>query len=276
MTTPRVPRSVDGEPYTDDGLLVSMGVYEGVSYVNKFGTNHDVGTDYEDVWEQGDKWVPMPVATLVECASTSAEDSPAGDGAGSLVIQGLGADGLEIQDVVLLNGTTPVLSNLIFSFINRAFIYSVGATNTTGYNLGILYVADDSTTWGGTTAGVPDTAAAIQVHIAAEQGQTQQMIYTVPFDKTGYVTGGYIAADGSKVCSYIFYMTTRDTPADGIGVQRVAFEATVTGGSFIKAFHPYVQVPAGSSAHVEAKVDVGSASVSAGLDIVLIANERKW
>ena len=274
MPTSLIDRN--GNQLIDPGLDIARGAYQEVTHINKFGTNHDVGTDYEDVWEQGDLWVAMPVATLVEVASTSTEDSPAGDGAGSLVIQGLDAAGLEIQDVVLLNGTTPVLSNLIFSFINRAFIYSVGATNTTGYNLGILYVADDSTTWGGTTAGVPDTAAAIQVHIAAEQGQTQQMIYTVPFDKTGYVTGGYIAADGSKVCSYIFYMTTRDTPADGIGVQRVAFEATVTGGSFIKAFHPYVQVPAGSSAHVEAKVDVGSASVSAGLDIVLIANERKW
>lgn len=270
----RVPTDPNLNPMTDDALLIAMGAYSGVTHVNKFGTNHDVGTDYEDVWEQGDKWVAMPVATLVECASTSTEDNPAGDGAGSLVIQGLDPDGYEIEDIVLLNGTTPVLSNLIFSFINRAFIGSLGSTNTTGYNLGILYVADDSTTWGGTTAGVPDTAAAIQVHIAAEQGQTQQMIYTVPFGKTGYVTGGYIAADGSKVCSYIFYITTRDTPAEVVGTQRVAFEATVTGGSFIKDFNPYADISGGSTVHVEAKVDVGSASVSSGIDMILVDSAK--
>ena len=79
MHTPLSPNTF---PITDPALLISMGCYSNLTYVNKFGTNHDVGTDYEDVWEQGDLWVPMPAATLVECASTSTEDSPAGDGAG--------------------------------------------------------------------------------------------------------------------------------------------------------------------------------------------------
>ena len=267
---PRTPVDQNLNPVTDDGLLIALGAYAGISGVNKFGTNHDVGTDYEHVWEPGGLWTPMPAATLVECASTAANDNATGSGAQSMVIQGLGPTGLAQQDLVALNGTTPVVSNLVFSFINRAFIYTVGSG---GVNEGELYIADDSTDWGGTTLGVPDTAAAIQVEIHAEDGQTQQCIYTVPFDKTAYVTGGYISADGSKVCTYQFFMVTRDTVADATGVTRVAFEATVTGGSFIKPFHPYVEVPGGSTALVQAKVDVGSAAVSAGIDLILIEDK---
>ena len=267
----QIPQGINGHPYSDDGLLIPLGAYTGISSINKFGTNHDIGTDYEHVWEQEGLWVPMPAATLVECASTSANDTATGSGAQSMVIQGLGPTGLSQQDSIVFDGTTPVVSNLLFSFINRAFIYTVGSS---GFNEGTLYIADDSTDWGGTTPGVPDTAAAIQAEIHAEDGQTQQMIYTVPFDKTGYVTGGYISADGSKVCTYQFFMVTRDTVADATGVKRVAFEATVTGGSFIKPFHPYVEVPGGSTALVQAKVDVGTAAVSSGLDIILVDINR--
>lgn len=251
-------------PNSQFELEVSRGNIPGVTFINKFGTNHAVGTTYEDVWEQGDLWVAMPLATLVEVASTDANDTAAGSGARTLVIEGLDDSGLLVSDIIILDGQNPVLSSEIFSFINRAYIGTAGAT---GFNEGILYVADDSTAW---TAGVPDTAAAIQVNIALGQGQTQQMIYTVPFDKFAFVTGGYISADGTKVCTYRFYLTTRSLVTDVVGVQRVAFEATVTGGSFIKPFIPYVALPPGSTAHVEAKVDSSSAAVSAGLDIYLV------
>ena len=250
----------------DYALEVSQGNVPGVSFVNKFGTNHDIGTAYEHVWEQEGFWVPMPVATLMEVASTDANDTAAGSGAQNLIIEGIGDDGLDLSDTVILDGQTPVLTNEIFAFVNRAYIGSAGST---GYNEGDLYIADDSTAW---VAGVPQTAAAVQVDIHAEHGQTQQCIYTVPADKTAYVTGGYISADGTKVCTYRFFQTTRATVADVIGVKRVAFEATVTGGSFIKPFNPYVQVPSLSTITVDAKVSVGSAEVSAGLDIFLVDN----
>ncbi len=253
-----------GVPLNDSALAIAMGAVPGVKHVNKFGTNHDISTVYEYVWIQGNGWTPLPATTLLEVASSSVDDvMTSGTGSWTVTIEGLDGDGVEITDIVELNGQTPVLTALQFSFVNRAYISLCG---TGEVNAGDIRIADDSTAW---SVGVPVTTAAIQAMIAAGHGQTQQLIYKVPSTHWLFTTRGYITADSSKVVTYRFYLVL-----PGTNCQRIGFEGTVTSGDTVLNFNPYFgPVPPGSIIYADAIVDVGNAAVSAGLDFILVENK---
>ncbi len=253
-----------GFPLGDSALAIAMGAVPGVKHVNKFGTNHAISTTYEYIWNQGNGWTMLPATTLLEVASSSVNDvMTSGTGSWTLSIEGLDDDGLEITDTVELNGQTPVLTALQFSFVNRAYVASCG---TGEVNDGDIYIADDSTSW---SVGVPVTAASIQGKIEANHGQTQQMIYKVPSSHWSFTTRGYITADSSKVVTYRFYLML-----PGTNCRRIGFEGTLSSGDTVLNFNPYFgPVPPGSIVYADAIVDVGSAAVSAGLDFILVENK---
>ena len=253
-------RDRSGAPLHDAALAVGMGAIAGVSGVNKFGTNTNIGQTYEDIWTQGGLFVPLAAATTLEVASSDAADTnTSGTGAWHVTIQGLDANGLEVEEEVVITGQTPVLTTNVFSFVNRAFIHHAG---TTGWNEGTIYIADDAVTW---VAGVPQTASLIAATIAPTAGQTQQAIYKVPSDKTAFLQSGYITGDSSKVITYKMFLTN--------AVRRIGFEGTVSSGSFQKAFMPYMRIASDHIITVQAVVNSTSAQVSAGFDIVLVDNE---
>ncbi|MHC4302577.1 MAG: hypothetical protein ACYS7Y_35400, partial [Planctomycetota bacterium] len=71
-------------------LNIAMGAIPGVTSVAKFGTNENVGTTPEYIWEQGNGWTKLPAATTLEVASTSALDvMTTGTGAWMVWIEGL-------------------------------------------------------------------------------------------------------------------------------------------------------------------------------------------
>jgi len=256
-------RSANGDLLNDSMLALAMGTIPGVTHVNKFGTNESIGTTYEMVWDQGGVWVGLAAPTLLTLASDDANDDVGDTGAHSVVIEGIGVDGLELTDTVQLNGLTPVTSNLVFSFVNRMYVYAAGSSQT---NEGRISASDDTQTY---TAGVPDTSALIQSTISILHGQTQQMIFKVPADKWAFTTGGYISADSSKITTYRFFIVVPDS-----NVIRVAFEGTCTSGDTQLKLDAYFgPIPPGTIVFCDAKTDVGTGSVSAGLDFVLVESK---
>lgn len=257
MHTPTSPNTF---PMTNDALLIAMGAYDGYIGVNKFGTNPDVGTSFEHVWGQGGTHVELPAPTTVEIASTDANDTAAGTGARTVVIAGLDENHDRYQETVSLAGQTPVLTTGQFSHIYRLWVNSAGTGLT---NAGIVRVADDSTAW---ASGVPSTTAAIQSVLLAGYGQSQTARYVIPRGYTAYIASGYITAAAGKTVTFRFHMRT---DADD-GPDRILFEGTVKDASFTKNYFPYARIPAQASIYVTAKVDVGSAVVAAGFDLVCI------
>jgi lipopolysaccharide export system protein LptA len=239
-----------------------MGAVPGVSPMNKFGTNEDVGTSFEDIWEQGGKWVKIPTATTLEVASTSTLDTLAGTGAQKIMVSGLDANYDVLEEEVELTGQTPVLTTGLFLYVNRAYVTQAGTTEA---NQGIIRIADDSTTW---ATGVPATASAVQAQINTLHGQTQQCIYTVPRGFTAFVAAGYLTTDSNQVTDIrvAFYNRLRNC-------WRVAFEGTIRGDTFTRDLNPYVPVLEKNTVLVEAKLSGGAAAVSAGLDMILVTND---
>ena len=78
-----------------------------------------------------DNWFPSS-AQILSISSTSTEDSSTGTGARMLYLVGTDDTHAQVIDMVALNGTTPVNSNLTFRRVNFAQVIQAGsnATNT--------------------------------------------------------------------------------------------------------------------------------------------------
>lgn len=251
-------------------LSIAMGSIPGAKSVSKFGTNTSVGTAPEYIWEQGNGWFYLPVATTLEVASSSVNDvMTSGSGAWSIVIEGLDANYNEIEETVELNGQTPVLTTLEFLYVNRVYIGTVlpglQAAGSDEVNQGDIYVADDSTAW---TAGVPVTSASIQAKILVEHGQTQQCIYTVPAGYTAYVVSGYVVTSSNQDSVFRVMTWNRTT-----NTRRTAFEGTISNSEFIKNNNPYIRLNSRVTVYVEAENPTSASAVSAGLDMILVDNK---
>jgi len=245
----------------DYALEVARGNINGVAGVNKFGANLTVGTSYEDIWLQGGTWTKLAAATTLKVTSSSANDTSAGTGAQTFYIEGLDANYLEISETVSMNGQTAVVTANTYLFVNRAYILTAG---TGGVNAGDIYIVDDSDTH---TSGVPDTASLIQVKISAGQGQTQQAIYTIPANKTAYLTTLYLVSGASKTVDFEMHVIDNVNNAN-----RILFEGEESNSELQKAYNPYAAVPEKHTIIVDAKVDAGSAEISAGFDLYLVDN----
>jgi len=259
-----IPHGRNGNPMTLDPLLIEMGCYEGISRMSKFGTNEAVGTSAEFIWEAGNGWTKLAEATVLEIASDSAEDVlTTGDGAWAVLIEGLAADYSLLSEVVALDGLSVVTTVGEYLYINRMYVAQSGVTET---NEGTIYIADDLATW---VAGVPQEINYVQGSIHLTHGQTQQCIYTVPKDHTAYVTGGYIITDANQNTE--FHVMTYDRVTN---TRRIALEGTIKSASFTKDNSVYIAVDAGTTVWVEASNASSSSAVSAGLDMILVDNNR--
>ena len=83
-----------------------------------------------DLWGCVGNLSYLSVAETINVVSTDADDTSAGTGARSVVILGLDASFNAISDVVILDGLTPVESNLAFYRITGLFLLSAGTSLT--------------------------------------------------------------------------------------------------------------------------------------------------
>jgi len=159
-------------------LEVAKGNVPGHSIVNKFGHNVAVPTIGADVWSGGGDYTFYPTtAQSMELVSDSAADAVGGTGATSIIVYGLDTNWEEVSEIITPTGTTPVALANTYRRMYRGIILTAGTNET---NVGNISVQIS----GGGIVGV---------HIAANDGQTQQTNYTIPAGKTGYFMKGYVA-----------------------------------------------------------------------------------
>ncbi len=86
---------------------------------------------------------------IITVASTSGNDTSAGTGMRSINISGLNSNGLFQNEVVVMNGQTPVNTSLSYTRTIDVVGITAGSSNT---NEGIIYVSDNTDTF---VSGVP-------------------------------------------------------------------------------------------------------------------------
>lgn len=149
--------------------------------LHKFGYNPTVGTSEEFVTQLGGTTYGgflMAPSQLRIRAGGSASDTAGGAGAQTVILEGMDASGNLLDPVTLTTAGALQSDPTSVSFIRmqRAYCGSVGtyATSTmSGGNVGPIIIE--------TTSGVA------VAEIAAQRGQTQIAVYTIPLGYRGYL-----------------------------------------------------------------------------------------
>lgn len=155
-----------------------LGRYEPESFcVFKFGSNADIDTASETVWQQGGLYSYPASASVMKVSSSSANDASGGTGAITVKVSGLDGDWNRADETVTLTGQTAVETTTEFIRVFRMEVMTWGSGGT---NAGVIYVGT-----GTVTGGIP---ANIYSTIAVGKDQTLQALYSVPAGYYGVIT----------------------------------------------------------------------------------------
>ena len=149
----------------------------GAQQVQLFGFNRSIATAYETVWNNGGGIYTFPTEaiTLTVVSSSASDTMP-------ILIQGLDANYEPISDVVTLDGTTSVNSNIQFFRINNVTILS-------GNNVGNISLTNGGTTY---------------AYIEATFGTTQGIVYTTPARNALYISTAHFTSGTVTGNKYLF------------------------------------------------------------------------
>lgn len=160
---------------------VSKGNIPGHSIVHVIGRNPSVGTAFEDIWDAGGTFTYATSGEQWEVVSTSTNDSAAGTGARTMIIEYLDSNYTEQSETITLNGTTAVstIATNMFRMV-KARVNTAGSTFENQGEL-ILRVVGGGSRRGGI---LRDTFVA---NDANGLNASQDAHYTVPAGKTVYL-----------------------------------------------------------------------------------------
>lgn len=165
---------------TTFGIQVQRGLVPAFSGVRVEGNNSDLDAGVEEtVWNGGGVYQFPATAEVLDIVSTDTNDTSAGTGARTVIIQGLDVNFDELTETVSMNGTTIVNTTGSFLRINKATVDTVGTVG--GSNLGTITI----------THGVNLVS---QIDIG--QGVALNGFFTVPNNREFYVVSAAIQLTG--------------------------------------------------------------------------------
>lgn len=259
-------RQFEGYMSTMNGAVghipLAAGQIHGYSHVEKFGANLTVGSALETICDQGGRysWATSAVSLYVDTIiADDGDDSPLGDGARTVIIQGLDASYHPIEEEVIVGGAP---STAEFLRVNRAFVQTAGSIGTNTKPLIISTTAN----------GEGTIYANISTHGAGVNeegfGQTFLGLYTIPAGKTGYLTQWTMGCSGtSAVQGFLRYrpftdgniFLTRDTMFFRDGMQT-------------KNYIVPIRLEEKSDIEVQAYDNATGVAVSTSFNIILVDN----
>lgn len=220
---------------------------------NKFGRNSDLGTTQEDIWDAGGLWIKPTFAQVHTLVSTDATDTDSNVGAHEVRVEGLDAANLLAEEIVALNGLTPVPTSIAYSTIFRMEVISAG---TSDGNVGTI-----------TATAVSDGTVTAQIN--PTNNQTLMAIFTVPINYRCQMLQYY--ASGRNHSDADIQVTLYGRPIGGVWTVRNAFGLRTGGSSYVR--QPFVTPQhflSGSDIRVAAQtISAPSVIVSAGFDVDL-------
>lgn len=169
------------------GVEVSRGNVEGYSWFIVDGTNQNIGTTEESLWEEGGIYVAPFSASTMTVSSDDANDTSAGTGLRTVLIEGLDTNYEVISETITLNGTSGVTTSNSYLRVRRMTGETAGSTDI---NTGIIYIGT-----GTITSGKPANVFNL---IPKDSGISKTAAYTVPTGKTSYLIRSLLTVDSGK------------------------------------------------------------------------------
>jgi hypothetical protein len=181
-------------------------------------------------------------------------------------IQGLDGNYDLVTQTITLNGTTDVDISATGTDLLRVFrMKNVGATDLAGD----VYIRTNGSAQ---TGGVPNTANTIRGRIQNGNNQTLMAIYTIPDGYTGYIRDWYASTAGAKRDSQ-HTIEVKARPLGQVFQLKHLSNISVTGTSYIQHVYEEPEVfSAKTDVEMRMDTDTDIAGVSAGFDIVLVAD----
>lgn len=232
--------------------MIAFGSVKGWKVVHKFGHNSDLSSSVEDVWAAGGVHSFLTSATLLEVVSDSTNDTAAGTGARTVMLEGLDGDLNEITELVTLNGTTAVPTTQSFMRLHRSYVASTGT-----YGIGS---AGDVTTrvvsGGATQAIIQETTFD---GVAWDYGQSQIARYTIPAGKFGFISHVHVGCESNKRADFaLFQRQGAGTVAAPFSPQRIIETFDGVSGDIEFTFDAPLILPAGTDIYMMARLSNGS------------------
>lgn len=249
-------------------LDVAMGKVPGYTHLNKFGANPEIetGTDPEDVWAGGGLYSFYPTsAETLEVLSSSTDDvATTGTGAWTIIVFGLDGDGVEVNEVVILNGQGIVaLTEHDYIHVYRVIVLTAGTSSTNAGNITVRIAS------AGTTAA----------YIGAGNGQTLQCIYMVPADRSAFFIKGYvgISAGGLGASNEGATFRWKAKPfngGNGAWATNGLMECTTRGSSHFQYEYgvPAGPLPEMTLIRIECSTVSATMGVVGGFDVIIVEN----
>ena len=171
-------------PITNIDLDLARKHIEGQRAFFFFGHNDEVGTSYEDIHPAGGDVNWLATAGKVEVLSSDAADTALGLGTRSVEVHGLSAAGEDQDEVIAMDGVTPVESALTYIRINKVHCEDVGTYG--GAHQGDITCR---VTGGGAVLSVmTGEEGAVNSSVQYGSGEANNGYWTVPLGKVLYIT----------------------------------------------------------------------------------------
>jgi len=254
---------------TDLRLEWPAGNVPGIYTVNKFGraTNCDTGID-TDVYDRANPtddvpiWVAPTASRVHAIVSTSADDTDTtGASARTIRVRGLTDwDTSEVDEVVSLNGTTPVNTVNSYVMIDRMEVVTSGGTAINA----------------GTITATAATDGTVTAQMQPLEGQSQMAIYGIPSIQTAYLTGYYACAlkPASAATVSVSLRVNVDPAANVLNFidKHLNGLDTAAVSYMLHRFEPFYAFPGPCIIKVQVNSSANNVDVSAGFDILVVDN----
>jgi hypothetical protein len=185
------------------------------------GENQDIdtGTYPETLWEVGGLYVFPTAASTASVVSSSVNDTSAGTGARYVLIEGLNSSYAEINETIIMNGTTPVVSTSSFYRVNSVRVVYSGSGKT---NAGNITVTVDSKTVS---------------QIATGESLAHTGVYTVPADHTLFLNS--LTCGITRTASSGFALITSKVYVPSTNTIYESSNTTLSDGPFTQKYEQY-------------------------------------
>ncbi len=245
-------------PFVDE-LAYSRGLAEGITVVQKFGKNPNVGTGaFEHVWFNGGAYNWLTAASVVRIqAGGNAADTAAGAGAREITIEGLDQNWNEATETLATAGAAASAdTTTTFIRINRAFVSESGTYG--GANVGNIIIETNP-------------GALIVANLEAEIGQTQLGHYSVPDGKMAYLARARVYYSTAKDGSVRLMRRERaDDTAVPVGSPRILQAWDEFSGESQRDFLAMTAIPGRSDIYFEAQANTSAGAINVSFDILLV------
>jgi hypothetical protein len=228
-------------------LQLARGHIANHSFNHKFGavpamSANQTGT----IWDVNDTTYPWSAWSSAGAVTVPAVN--ASDNAKQITIQGLDANYNYQEETLTISSGGSVTSTKSFIRLNRGFVVD-GSTN----------VADITVTKDATTV----------LKITAGKGQTLMAVYTIPADKTGYLTQGTCTIQKGGDATGDMFVRYFGQASFRVGH---SFEVEGAGGQYNYKFSVPLRIPEKSDIDVRASVRTNNARLTVAFDIILVDN----